>query len=123
MSEYKVNGVAYRQKFRKCGKPGCRCREGQGHGPYWYAFSDAGALKYVGLVLPTEITDHVARLKAGKAKIKKIRDELEKRSAHHLNEHRKLETQLRNLRALEAGEYTASAVLVEIGLGEFNGHH
>lgn len=30
--------VSYHQSYRKCGKSNCTtCKEGQGHGPYWYA--------------------------------------------------------------------------------------
>jgi hypothetical protein len=31
-------GWIYRQQYVKCGKLGCRCFEGEGHGPYWYGF-------------------------------------------------------------------------------------
>lgn len=121
--EYNVNGIAYRQKFRQCGKAGCKCRAGKPHGPYWYAFSDIGSPKYVGRELPEEIKDHVARLKKSKARLQKLRKEIADRSAHHLAQHQMAELQLRTLRALEAGEYTASDVLKRLGLGEFNGHH
>lgn len=31
--------VTYQLQFRKCGKTSCStCRDGQGHGPYWYAY-------------------------------------------------------------------------------------
>lgn len=31
--------ISYLLQRRKCGKPTCgTCREGQGHGPYWYAY-------------------------------------------------------------------------------------
>lgn len=30
--------VTYQLQYRKCGKPTCKCKEGLGHGPYWYAF-------------------------------------------------------------------------------------
>jgi predicted GIY-YIG superfamily endonuclease len=31
--------ITYEQQYRKCGKPACKkCLNGQGHGPYWYAF-------------------------------------------------------------------------------------
>ena len=31
--------ITYQLQYRKCGKSTCRtCREGQGHGPYWYAY-------------------------------------------------------------------------------------
>jgi DNA-binding SARP family transcriptional activator/tetratricopeptide (TPR) repeat protein len=50
------NKVTYRQQFTRCGKERCRkCREGEGHGPYWYAYwSEKGRTvsKYVGIQLP-----------------------------------------------------------------------
>ena len=31
--------VTYQLQYRKCGKTSCStCRDGQGHGPYWYAY-------------------------------------------------------------------------------------
>ena len=51
--------VTYRQQFTRCGKPRCRkCREGAGHGPYWYAYwSEKGRTvsKYIGTRLPEGI--------------------------------------------------------------------
>ena len=42
----------YRQEYIRCGRPACkRCADGQGHGPYWYAYSrEGGKLKkrYIG---------------------------------------------------------------------------
>jgi len=36
--------ITYQLQFRKCGKRTCRtCREGQGHGPYWYAYWREGS--------------------------------------------------------------------------------
>ena len=36
--------ITYQLQYRKCGKPTCRtCREGQGHGPYWYAYWHDGS--------------------------------------------------------------------------------
>ena len=36
--------ITYQLQYRKCGKPTCRtCREGQGHGPYWYAYWREGS--------------------------------------------------------------------------------
>jgi tetratricopeptide (TPR) repeat protein len=54
------NKVTYRQQYTRCGKQRCRkCREGAGHGPYWYAYwSEKGRTvsKYIGTHLP----EHVA---------------------------------------------------------------
>ena len=36
--------ITYQLQFRKCGKRTCRtCNEGQGHGPYWYAYWREGS--------------------------------------------------------------------------------
>src|SRR5947207_7102410 len=51
--------VTYRQQYTRCGKERCRkCKEGAGHGPYWYAYwSENGRTisKYVGMRLPAHI--------------------------------------------------------------------
>lgn len=52
-----MNGrVVYRQQFTHCGKARCRkCKEGEGHGPYWYAYwNENGRTKtrYIGVRLP-----------------------------------------------------------------------
>src|SRR5947209_16477818 len=49
--------VTYRQQVNFCGKPRCRkCRDGIGHGPYWYAYrlTDTGRTvrTYIGKELP-----------------------------------------------------------------------
>src|SRR2546425_4372217 len=58
--EYAMNGrIAYRQQFTRCGKERCRkCKEGEGHGPYWYAYwSENGRTKskYIGVRPPPEL--------------------------------------------------------------------
>jgi hypothetical protein len=36
--------ITYQNQYRKCGKASCRtCRDGQGHGPYWYAYWREGS--------------------------------------------------------------------------------
>lgn len=51
--------VTYRQQFTRCGKERChKCRDGEGHGPYWYAYwSENGRTisKYIGLHLPIDV--------------------------------------------------------------------
>jgi len=54
-----MNGkVTYRQHVSFCGKPKCRkCRDGIGHGPYWYAYQvvDGHTVRtYIGKHLPSE---------------------------------------------------------------------
>ncbi len=50
--------VTYYQQYSFCGKPQCKkCREGRGHGPYWYAYRSEGGRTtrtYIGRTLPQE---------------------------------------------------------------------
>jgi DNA-binding SARP family transcriptional activator len=51
--------VTYRQQYTRCGKERChKCKEGNGHGPYWYAYwSESGRTvsKYIGIHLPDHL--------------------------------------------------------------------
>jgi DNA-binding SARP family transcriptional activator len=51
--------VTYHQQVSYCGKPRCRrCREGIGHGPYWYAYQTVDGRTtrtYIGKQLPPDI--------------------------------------------------------------------
>src|SRR5947209_7510451 len=53
------SNIAYRQQFTRCGKKRCRkCSEGEGHGPYWYAYwSENGhtVSRYIGVRPPPDI--------------------------------------------------------------------
>nr|BBH94785.1 hypothetical protein KTA_29840 [Thermogemmatispora argillosa] len=50
--------VTYYRQYSFCGKPQCKkCREGRGHGPYWYAYRSEGGhatRTYIGRTLPPE---------------------------------------------------------------------
>jgi DNA-binding SARP family transcriptional activator len=55
-----MNGkITYRQQYTRCGKQRChKCKEGAGHGPYWYAYwSENGRTvsKYIGIHPPAEL--------------------------------------------------------------------
>src|SRR5260370_26492536 len=51
--------ITYHQQVSYCGKPHCRrCREGIGHGPYWYAYQTVNGRTtrtYVGKNPPVEM--------------------------------------------------------------------
>ncbi|MBO0792286.1 MAG: AAA family ATPase, partial [Ktedonobacteraceae bacterium] len=51
--------ITYHQQVSYCGKPRCRkCREGVGHGPYWYSYQTVGGRTtrtYIGKQLPPEV--------------------------------------------------------------------
>src|SRR5215469_8439635 len=50
--------ITYHQQVTYCGKPRCRkCREGIGHGPYWYAYQIVNGQTtrtYIGKNLPPD---------------------------------------------------------------------
>jgi hypothetical protein len=50
--------ITYQLQYRKCGKTSCStCRNGQGHGPYWYAYWREGSRLrsgYIGKVRPPQ---------------------------------------------------------------------
>ncbi len=52
--------ITYQLQYRKCGKASCgTCRDGQGHGPYWYAYWREGSRLrsgYIGKVHPSPST-------------------------------------------------------------------
>jgi hypothetical protein len=61
--------VTYQLQYRKCGKTTCStCREGPGHGPYWYAYWREGARLrsgYIGKVRPESLSLDEAMSAAG----------------------------------------------------------
>jgi DNA-binding SARP family transcriptional activator/Tfp pilus assembly protein PilF len=65
--------ITYRQQYTRCGKERCRkCKEGTGHGPYWYAYwSENGRTisKYIGIHPPAQSeSDRQAVIEAGSGK-------------------------------------------------------
>ena len=60
---FDLEGVTYYAEGRKCGKAGCRCQEGELHGPYWYMRDQvAGKVTYLGKTLPAELEETRRRL-------------------------------------------------------------
>lgn len=127
MSDLTVNGVSYRQQYRKCGKAECRCAEGDDtdlHGPYWYAIGVPRGIQYIGKNLPEAITNHLQMLKDEKAQLVEIREKIRERRREFeaaLNQAREEE---RAIDALMNGRETDPRVLQYLGLERFsvNGH-
>ena len=51
---------AWQQQMRRCGKAGCRCADGELHGPYLSLSVRTGARSRL-LYVPAEVVDDVAR--------------------------------------------------------------
>lgn len=59
VEQQRVGKTTYRLEKVKCGKQGCKCADGELHGPYWYSYrKQSGKLKsqYVGKQLRTTET-------------------------------------------------------------------
>lgn len=57
VEQKRVDKTTYRLEKIKCGKQGCKCADGELHGPYWYSYrKESGKLKsrYVGKNLKTD---------------------------------------------------------------------
>lgn len=51
LKQEKRGSWTYQQIAVKCGKPGCKCNEGEPHGAYWYGYRREGGKvvsKYIG---------------------------------------------------------------------------
>lgn len=52
---FNLEGWTYYQQGRKCGKPDCKCQNGELHGPYWYKRDRYGTINYIGKELPADV--------------------------------------------------------------------
>ena len=78
MDRFNLQGKIYYQQMRKCGKDNCRiCREGNGHGPYWYVRDKtSGQVKYIGKSLPSTVERALEFYKLHRAEIVRMRERL-----------------------------------------------
>ncbi|MEL6353272.1 MAG: DUF6788 family protein [Cyanobacteria bacterium J06627_28] len=57
----KEGRTTYQAELVRCGKPNCRCADGESlHGPYWYGYrKEKGKLKswYIGKKIPKQLTE------------------------------------------------------------------
>src|SRR5258708_25729210 len=85
--------VTYRQQFTRCGKQRChKCKDGAGHGPYWYAYwSENGRTisKYIGIHPPAgiELTPGKAELQQVPSHEGKAEEILSSTGVSHINDH------------------------------------
>lgn len=62
--ERQISNKTYRLEGVRCGKNGCKCAEGQLHGPYWYAYWTEGGRtrsQYIGKKLPRGVARRLSR--------------------------------------------------------------
>jgi hypothetical protein len=63
------------ERYKRCGKPGCKCAKGRGHGPkYYLSVSSSGAHPQMDYVLQADYPEVVKRL----ANYRQVREILEK---------------------------------------------
>ena len=53
---FELQGYRFYRQGRKCNKDGCRCQDGDLHGPYWFRRDQVkGTVKYIGTNLPDPV--------------------------------------------------------------------
>lgn len=55
LGRVELQGLVYYQQYRRCGRRGCKCQRGLGHGPYWYCRMETGRVRYVGKELSRSV--------------------------------------------------------------------
>lgn len=67
-TKHTLSHKTYQREMVRCGKKGCKCAEGQLHGPYWYAYWTEGGRtrsQYVGKKLPRGVKTRKGSNKRG----------------------------------------------------------
>ena len=106
---FALQGTTYRQEYRKCNNPNCKCHKPghDGHGPYWYARGWTGKRRYIGKQLPPHIT---ATRQAHNARLQEMQEQ-----------RTRLAAELRSLDALIATMYLHDdnkATLTDLGYAD-----
>ena len=64
------------ERYKRCGKPGCKCAQGQGHGPkYYLSVSRSGStprMDYVPCEYQPQVTEYVANYRQTREILKQI---------------------------------------------------
>lgn len=89
-----LQGSTYYAEQRTCGKPDCKCANGDLHGPYWYSRSQLGTVKYLGKTLP----DDLLQARAKRALLETAIEEQQKKIADEIGHLRKIHDALYRLR-------------------------
>lgn len=119
--EKSFNGVIYRLQFNTCGKENCKkCSEGDGHGPYWYAYGIEFARKYIGKELPTDIVENMERLEKDRETLRSRRDEIKTQALELKRQYETALEQIRTLDSLMSGLYASPRILADLGLELFS---
>ena len=64
------------ERYIRCGKPGCKCAEGPGHGPKYYLSVSYPGRRPEQVYVPQKYEDQVKQFLANYRKVKKILEEI-----------------------------------------------
>ena len=64
------------ERYRKCGKPGCHCAKGEGHGPAYYLSVTLGVGKTRSYYLPARLRKVVGRYLDNFKKLRQLSEQL-----------------------------------------------
>jgi uncharacterized protein DUF6788 len=64
------------ERYKRCGKPGCKCAEGPGHGPKYYLSVSYPGLRPQMDYVPQEFYDHTRELLANYQRVRELLEQL-----------------------------------------------
>lgn len=109
-----LQGDTYYAEERTCGKPDCKCADGELHGPYWYRRNQMGIVKYIGKTLP----DELLRIRATRAQMGTAIEEELKRVADEIGHLRLIHDALYRLKYNQTLNNDQRQVIERIGFGD-----
>lgn len=107
-------GYTYYEEQRTCGKPDCKCANGELHGPYWYKRSPLGTVKYIGKTLP----DDLIQARAKRALLETAIEEQQKKIADEIGHLRAIHDALYRLRYNQDLNAEQRRIIRMLGFGD-----
>ena len=117
--QFFLNGKTYQLRFRKCGKDPCKCKNGERHGPYWYASGDYGGLKYIGKSLPNDVIKVLELIETEKVKLLEIKEKAQQRGREAYAAYSQAVEEQRAIDALMTGSHADKRTLKNLGLDRY----
>lgn len=111
---FALQGYTYYAEQRTCSKPGCKCANGDLHGPYWYSRNQLGVVKYVGKTLP----DELLQARAKRAQLETAIVERQKKLADEIGHLRAIHDALVRLRHNQDLNKDQIRIIEMLGFGD-----
>lgn len=109
-----LQGDTYYAEERTCGKPDCKCADGELHGPYWYRRNQMGIVKYIGKTLP----DELLRIRASRAQMEAAIKERQEAVADEIGHLRLIHDALYRLHYNQSLNNVQRQIIERMGFGD-----